>query len=226
VNNLVVPPRYSAIAGHPALNLVNTVEWRLSPSRWADRVNSFDDVVAWALQFELVDDQAAVRLHQLARTRPALAARELERVRELREGLYVAAYHRPDAAPWSNSPQEAAVSAVGADLVAAEYSEAIAAGRLDTGPEIAGARWDWWFDIDLALPRRRIALTAVDLLTGVTTDALGQCADDECGWVFIDTSPRHNRRWCVAADCGNRNRVRRHNERARRALAGGQTIDP
>jgi predicted RNA-binding Zn ribbon-like protein len=28
--------------------------------------------------------------------------------------------------------------------------------------------------------------------------------------VYLDTSPRRNRRWCSAADCGNRNRARRY----------------
>jgi predicted RNA-binding Zn ribbon-like protein len=180
-------------------------------------MNSFDDVVAWVLQFELVDEQMAARLHQLAQAHPALAAGELERVRELRESLYVAAYHLPTRVPSPNTPREEAVSALGAERVAAEYSEAIAAGRLDNSSNTAVPQWDWRFDTDLALPRRRIALAAVDLLTDVTPDTLGQCADDQCGWVFLDTSPRHNRRWCVAADCGNRNSVRRHNERARQA---------
>ncbi|MBF4571483.1 CGNR zinc finger domain-containing protein [Herbiconiux sp. VKM Ac-1786] len=39
-------------------------------------------------------------------------------------------------------------------------------------------------------------------------------------------SPRRNRRWCVAADCGNRNRVRRHTERARAAADAAATADP
>ena len=39
--------------------------------------------------------------------------------------------------------------------------------------------------------------------------------DDACGWVYLDTSPRHNRRWCSAAGCGNRNRARRFNQRRR-----------
>ncbi|MFG6502532.1 CGNR zinc finger domain-containing protein [Microbacterium sp. P05] len=219
MNSPVVPQLYSAIAGHPALDFVNTVGWRLSPSRWEDRVESFDDVVSWVRQFELVDEQMAARLGRLAEAHPALAVRELERVRALREGLYVAAYPRADASHSSGSSRKTAVSGVGAELVAAEYSEAVAAGHLHDESETPGTGWHWQFDADLALPRRRIALMAVDLLTGVTADALGQCADDQCGWVFIDTSPRHNRRWCVAADCGNRNRVRRYNERARRRPA-------
>ncbi|WP_462234238.1 CGNR zinc finger domain-containing protein [Nostocoides australiense] len=33
--------------------------------------------------------------------------------------------------------------------------------------------------------------------------------------VFVDTSRQRNRCWCRADDCGNRNRVRAHNQRGR-----------
>jgi predicted RNA-binding Zn ribbon-like protein len=212
---------YSAIAGHPGLDFVNTVDWRLSRERWIDHLGDYDDVLAWVRQFGLVDEEAATAVRRAAEEHPGSAAREVGRARDLREALYAAAY--------GDARADVAASEEGAALIAAEYAEAIAAGRLVRSVDpaagaLAGARAraedvarTWEFDPDLALPRRRLALAAVDLLTGVAPDALGQCEDDACGWVFVDTSPRHNRRWCVASDCGNRNRVRRYNERARRA---------
>ncbi|MFG6445645.1 CGNR zinc finger domain-containing protein [Microbacterium sp. P06] len=191
---------FSSIAGHPALDAVNTVHWRLSADRWDDRLEEFSDLLAWSSQFGFVDDRAVAHLEGLAQADPELAARELTQVRTLREGLYVAAYQ----------PEQP-----GAELVTSEYAEAIAAGRLELCSADENAPRQWHFDIDLSLPRRRLALAAVDLLTQTDPRALGQCADEECGWVFVDTSPRSNRRWCVATDCGNRNRVRRHNERVR-----------
>lgn len=193
---------FSSIAGHPALDAVNTVHWRLSPDRRADRLEGFDDLLAWSFQFGFIDDEAATHLESLAQAHPDLAASELTRVRALREGLYVAAYQSDES---------------GAELLAGEYAEAIAAGRLQRLFTDENAPRRWHFDVDLALPRRRLTLAAVDLLTQTDPGVLGQCADDDCGWVFVDTSPRNNRRWCVATDCGNRNRVRRHNERARLA---------
>lgn len=193
---------FSAIAGHPALDLVNTVSWRLSAARSTDALGDFADIVAFAEQFGLVDPAVAAELRALAGEEPALAARERDRVRSLREALYAAGY-----------------GSDGEGLVATEYAEAVAAGRLQregSGPAGDTPPWTWRLDTDLALPRHRLALAAVDLLTSSVPDDFGQCADEECGWVFLDTSPRRNRRWCVSADCGNRNRVRRHNERVRR----------
>ena len=41
------------------------------------------------------------------------------------------------------------------------------------------------------------------------------CANDECRWVFFDSSRTHQRRWCDMASCGNRAKAARHRARAR-----------
>jgi len=64
-------------------------------------------------------------------------------------------------------------------------------------------------------PVDRLAVAAVDLITQISSDRVKACGDVACGWLFLDSSHRQNRRWCSAADCGNRDRARRHYERAR-----------
>jgi predicted RNA-binding Zn ribbon-like protein len=51
-------------------------------------------------------------------------------------------------------------------------------------------------------------------LDGVRT-RLHFCANPRCRWLFLDDSDSHTRRWCDAAACGNRVKVRRHRARAR-----------
>lgn len=51
------------------------------------------------------------------------------------------------------------------------------------------------------------------------------CADEECRWVFHDTSRTGRRKWCDMATCGNRAKVARHRER-RRAILGAAVPDP
>jgi len=53
-------------------------------------------------------------------------------------------------------------------------------------------------------------------MTSADVALLHRCEDIACGWLYLDRSPRHNRRWCSAADCGNRNRARRHYARKKR----------
>ncbi|MCD2443050.1 CGNR zinc finger domain-containing protein [Agromyces sp. SYSU K20354] len=185
---------YAQVGGAVALDLVNTVSWRLSAERFIEHFVDYDAVRRWAHQLGLIDDAQDAALRVLAEELPVNAEAEVARVIALREALYSAAYE--------DGPTQPLVEA---------HAEAVAAGRLDRD----GDRWTWEFPADLALPRRRIALAAVDLLMRDDLDLLGQCSDAECGWVFLDTSPRHNRRWCIASDCGNRNRVREHYARVR-----------
>jgi predicted RNA-binding Zn ribbon-like protein len=40
-----------------------------------------------------------------------------------------------------------------------------------------------------------------------------------CGWLFIDRTRNRTKRWCIAALCGNRAKMRRYYERQRHTTA-------
>lgn len=189
---------YPQIAGDVALDFVNTVSWRLNAERRIEHLLDYGDLLRWAEQVRLVDSATRGSLERLAAADPAAAALEWRDVLALREALY-----------------EAAFEGGSTDPVVREHAAAIAAGRLERSADA----WAWEFAVDLTLLRRRIALAAIALLLRDDLDRLGQCSDADCGWVFLDTSPRRNRRWCVASDCGNRNRVREHYARVRTGAA-------
>ncbi|WP_448003376.1 CGNR zinc finger domain-containing protein [Agromyces bauzanensis] len=189
---------FAQIGGAVALDLMNTMSERLSDDRVVEYLVDYGEVVRFAQQLGLIDDEQERAVRGLASRHPAEAIAEWSRVVELREALYAACYE--------GGPIDPVVQA---------HAEAVASGTLTR----AGDGWEWDFPVDLALPRRRIALAAVELLLRDDLDRLAQCADADCGWVFLDTSPRHNRRWCVASDCGNRNRVREHYARVKRGEA-------
>ena len=46
-----------------------------------------------------------------------------------------------------------------------------------------------------------------------TTDRLRICANDDCRWVFEDTSRAGRRRWCDMTSCGNVAKARRYRAR-------------
>jgi len=185
---------FSQIGGHRALDLVNTVEWRLAPERLSEDLHDYDDLVRWAVQLGVLGDDKGEALRAMATRFPADAEAEADQVRRLREAVYEVLFEEGDPG-----------------IVAREYSDAIERGTL-TRTE---GKWDWQLPLDLALPRRRIVFEAYDLITRADLSVLAQCQDAQCGWVFLDNSPRHNRRWCVAADCGNRNRAREFYRRSR-----------
>lgn len=53
-------------------------------------------------------------------------------------------------------------------------------------------------------------------------DRLRICADEECRWVFNDTSPTARRKWCDMATCGNRAKAARHRERSKSQVPGAR----
>jgi predicted RNA-binding Zn ribbon-like protein len=46
-------------------------------------------------------------------------------------------------------------------------------------------------------------------------EQLRVCANEDCAWVFNDTSRTGRRKWCDMATCGNRAKVARHREKKR-----------
>ncbi|OIH99569.1 MULTISPECIES: CGNR zinc finger domain-containing protein [unclassified Curtobacterium] len=187
---------FPRVGGHPAFDLVDTVHWRLDERRATDTLASFDDVVAWCAQFGVLADEPDA-LRSLARRDPSGAAEEHAAVLALREAVHDAVF-------------AASPSAVG--LIAREHVAALGRASLVRGPDERS--WSWRVPTDLTGPRAAVAMLAQDLVTS-DLSAARQCGDDACGWVYLDTSPRHNRVWCTAAGCGNRNRVARHQARKR-----------
>jgi predicted RNA-binding Zn ribbon-like protein len=189
--------RFEFIAGHPALDLLNTVEWRLDPAQREEDLEAYAHVLAWAEQAGLIAESEHRILTRLSQADPGGAEDELFTFRDLRETAYAALVEQDTGA---------------ADDLARRHREALDRARLTR----TGDHWQWSeAEPSLTTPRDRATRAVVDLLTSPAVAALHQCEDAACGWVYLDTSPRRNRRWCVAADCGNRNRARRFYARQR-----------
>ena len=78
--------------------------------------------------------------------------------------------------------------------------EAFASGRLQPDED---NRLSWRWDADDLASVRHVAVTsAVELLTTPAAPRLKQCPGDHCGWFFLDTTRRGNRRWCLMSECG------------------------
>ena len=62
-----------------------------------------------------------------------------------------------------------------------------------------------------------IVLAAAELLASDSRTQIHECADEGCGWLFLDTSRNRRRRWCTMESCGNRAKARRFYQRSREA---------
>lgn len=64
-----------------------------------------------------------------------------------------------------------------------------------------------------------VVASAAELLVSVEQLPLlricGLHESGECGWLFLDETRNHTRRWCSMKDCGNRAKARRHYHRVR-----------
>jgi predicted RNA-binding Zn ribbon-like protein len=65
--------------------------------------------------------------------------------------------------------------------------------------------------IDLRLPLKRIALSALELLGNGDVRRLKRCgSQDSCGWLFYDETKNNQRIWCAMEVCGTLAKMRRY----------------
>jgi predicted RNA-binding Zn ribbon-like protein len=187
---------FQFIAGHLALDFVNTVAYRADPVKRTDRLERAEDVHRWADRSEL-PELAALGAG------PRLGPAALRQVRAVREQLFAVFHAIANGQP---IPAEA-LARIGNAL-----HECRARQRLSVdGTEV---RWIWRANARAADHLLHPVLSAsVDLLTSSARDLIRQCEDAHCGWLFLDRSNARKRRWCSMADCGNRNKVRNFYQR-------------
>ena len=138
---------FSRIGGHVALDLLNTVEWRLDPEQSFEDLTTYGRVLQWARQAELIDQRELTALRRLATDRAQQADAELVAFRHLREAAYAALVEHDEGA---------------VDEVVSQHRSALARAVLRP----VGDRWAWAEpDLALTTPRDRAVRAVVDLLT-------------------------------------------------------------
>jgi predicted RNA-binding Zn ribbon-like protein len=191
--------RFDFCGNHLAIDFTNTVG-----DRGGDRgehLKTFGDIVAWAEARGVISRSAAAALRQKADADPDGAHRAWRSALAFREALYNIL-----AAASSNRRARPADLAVVNDHVADTFKGAALA---QAGERFSlETRAEEWLDPVL----RPVTRAAVDLLTSDDLTKVGRCADEECAWLFLDTTRSRSRRWCDMRVCGNRNKVRRFRE--------------
>jgi predicted RNA-binding Zn ribbon-like protein len=196
------------IAGHPALDFVNTVEGRGSE----DVVNYLADfglMLQWCRRAGLITVADGRRLVRGMAEHPIVAGRVWQRSMELREDLN--AIFR--AVARDGLPPERELAHLNAVMGEAYQRRQLLADKS------GGVRWGWATEgSDLESPLWEIALAAANLLTDDDMRSrVKVCANGPCDWLFLDTSRSGRRRWCRMNVCGNAAKVRRFRERQRGA---------
>lgn len=176
-----------AVAGHPALEFCNTrAGWGSAEPK--EYLVSWRALLLWTLDARLLGPDDVSRL-LVVPSRSGEA--ELHRATRLRDAVYRAALNGATSQDWALVTRETAG----------------ARSRSTLRPTRGGpAAWVVRTDLPFAAVDA-IAGTVEDLLTSPTAGSVGVCPGEGCGWLFVD--PRHRRRWCSMAVCGNRAKARR-----------------
>jgi len=168
------------IAGHVALDFVNTAEERGHPDA-GDALRTVADLRLWGQRRGVISAGADG-------DGPSLELAAALEARELLYRLFL------DAARARRAPDGDLSRLSG--LAAAAYR----AARLE---QQADGSLSWhWDPAQLATVRHVAVTSAVLLLSQGPVARLRQCPGDHCGWFFLDSTKRGNRRWCSMSECG------------------------
>ncbi len=194
--SLTSAPPFELVAGHPLLDLVNTLDWRFRPSGPEDLLPTYADLLRFSEQSALL---APAQSQRLRRARGHSTSRVLTSARLLREAAAEILYASLD----RRTPSPAALRTLDRSLSSARAEQELS--WKNSHPV-----WHWKRPAtDPALPLWLLSLSSLDLLTPATLGKLRSCDSPDCRWLFLDTSKNHTRRWCDMKLCGNRMKARR-----------------
>jgi predicted RNA-binding Zn ribbon-like protein len=196
---------FQLVAGHPALDLVNTLDWRFRPSGSEELLNDYGDLLRFSKQSGLMTPS---EVRKFATGDPARKKRVLSSTKKLRECLASILY----AIAGGQAPALDSVRTLSAFARTVRRSEDLA---------WRDSRLRWKANRDRTnvadTPFRKLASAALDLLTSEKINRLSACSNPECRWLFLDGSKNKGRRWCDMKLCGNRIKARRYRGRQRAA---------
>jgi predicted RNA-binding Zn ribbon-like protein len=199
--------RIPLIAGHPALDFVNTVEGR-GTGNTVNYLTDYRSLALWSARAGLISAPSAQALVRQVAKQPAAARRVWAEAMALKECLN----RMVRAIAASKAPPRPAAVEFNALLARALTSRRLAfapSGQIEwqwvpaTGPGLETLLWE-------------IVLSAANLFADRDkTTRIKVCANGPCDWVFLDTSRNGLRRWCRMDVCGNVSKVRRFRSRHR-----------
>ena len=197
---------FELIAGHAALDFVNTLDDRFHPGSQLERLRDYGDLLRFAEQAHLLD--AAQARHLTRSVSPGTAVRALRGARELREALAGILYAAVD----GGVPRSEDLAKLERHVQAADrHRELCWQTTHGATPRLAWHRGHYQKGAEL--PVWLLAQVASTLMLSGPLDRVRACGAQTCRWLFLDTSKNHTRRWCDMKVCGNRMKARRFQAR-------------
>jgi predicted RNA-binding Zn ribbon-like protein len=196
-------PTFGWIGGALCLDFANTVSDHRA-LRPAEKLGSFANLITWCHQADILDESASIEMLRQGTMVPAQGERLLHVAVDFRESLYRAFCDVSE----GRQPSKCDLNVINGLLARTPITLQISAERerlvcFRTGCALDEAR--------LLGP---VAWSAAELLGSSESLAkVRQCAGDECGWLFLDLTKNHSRRWCDMDDCGSKAKAKRYYRR-------------
>ena len=195
----VATPPFEWIAGDLSLNFANTITWDVDGPR-ADQLGRYRDFVRWAREAGLLTPESSARLLETAERETERARGALERALTARRLIREVFHARAS---------EQLVPVETLDALSTRIAEGLSLSRIVPRGERFAREWTR-DPTDLDQVIRPVLSAAADLLLSERVALVRECANQHCGWLFLDESRNHMRRWCDMRVCGSRAKARRH----------------
>jgi predicted RNA-binding Zn ribbon-like protein len=193
------PYQFGRIGGSLCLDFTNTASWE-ADRQTTEHLNDFPDLVRWSTEAALVHPDSAAALVGEPEENTADAAAILAKAKDLRGTLYriFIALSRGEF-PTSGDLQllNEALAQTPLRLEIRREKSQFLSERKAGGTKFA----------KLLGP---VVWSAAELLTSGKIDQIKCCASETCGWLFLDSTKNHSRRWCDMADCGSHAKAMRY----------------
>jgi len=223
-------PLFDLCGGHPALDLVNSLDNRFRADGPNEMLASYADLLRFLEESGLLSRQQVRTLNKTVAPEPA--AQALQSVRGLREATAAVLYGSLD----GKGPRQQDVSVLEKHFLDASQHRELqwengksgiaspakpplwpASALSPAKSALSGRRGLAWsrgrYQSEPNLPAWILAESVSEILLSPAMGSVRTCAADTCRWLFLDTSKNHTRRWCNMKVCGNRMKARRFQAR-------------
>jgi len=190
--------------GKLCLDFTNTFTGRNSKKQ-KEWLNDFFDLILWGRHVGIVEEKTAQKLSIKSTQQPYKAKKIYKKSIKLRETLYRIF---SSIATKGKAPNH--------DLSIFNHYLADSMGKSCLKSLQDGFTWSFYSEINsMDFILNPIIKSAADFLVSSDLKWLKKCANDRCGWLFIDMSRNNSRRWCNMKVCGNRAKAHRYYQRKR-----------
>jgi predicted RNA-binding Zn ribbon-like protein len=205
---------FKYIAGDPALDLVNTVDWT-GRGLEDDRLTDYDRLTRWGEGVGILSPGSAAHLRKRARTRPREAEAALRGALQTRWVL-----RRTFEAIASGTPSGDVLAEL--NTLLAQALPRLQVGTAQRRPGRGGVLELGWREMGTKLDSVLwpVLWSAASLLVSGEAGRIRICRGANCGWMYVDRSRNGLRRWCEMETCGTREKSRRRYQRQKKGMSG------